>query len=80
MHCFSYYNLERSGGRPAELLLVNSVVWGADPQEGGGLDRAWTRFWQVSPKQKRTTHHKRSIQEHELMLDTDQQIVYDAGH
>jgi len=32
----------RSGGRPAELLLVNSVVGGAEPQEGGGLARAWT--------------------------------------
>ena len=39
---FSYYQLERSGGRPAELLLVNSVVGGAEPQEGGGLARAWT--------------------------------------
>ena len=34
---FRYYQLERSGGRPAELLLVNSVVGGAEPQEGGGL-------------------------------------------
>ena len=39
---FRYYQLERSGGRPAELLLVNSVVGGAEPQEGGGLARAWT--------------------------------------
>ena len=31
----------RSGGRPDKLLLVNSVVGGADPQEGGGLARAW---------------------------------------
>ena len=38
---FRYYQLERSGGRPAELLLVNSVVGGAEPQ-GGGLARAWT--------------------------------------
>jgi len=38
----SYFQLERSGGRPAELLLVNSVVGGAEPQEGGGLARAWT--------------------------------------
>ena len=39
---FRCYPLERSGGRPAELLLVNSVVGGAEPQEGGGLARAWT--------------------------------------
>ena len=42
---FSYYQLERSGGRPVELLLVNSVVGGADPQEGGGLARACTDWW-----------------------------------
>jgi len=42
---FSYYQLELSGGRPAELLLVNSVVGRAEPQEGGGLARVWTD-WQ----------------------------------
>jgi len=35
--------LETSGlGRPAELLLVNSVVGGAEPHVGGELARAWT--------------------------------------
>jgi len=34
--------LERSGGRPAKLLLVYSVVGGAEPQEGGGPARART--------------------------------------
>ena len=67
---FSYYQLERSGGRPAELLLVNSVVGEQSPRKAVGLlgpgptGGPKVHFGKFPRSKKRTAHYNRSIQEH----------------
>ena len=43
---------ERSEGRLAELLFYVFVVGGAEPQEGGGIARAWIAGSEGAPAPK----------------------------